>query len=503
MEITQLRQYQGDFVTALSRSVAKHKQVIGQAATGSGKTVIFSNICYRYAGCVLILVHRKELLHQTRSTLYKMYGIEAQIIVAGMRTIPTARVYVGMVETTNRRILQLGNIGLVIIDEAHRAEFNKIHKHFENALTIGFTATPLAASRKNPLKKYYNDIVCCIDIKELIKQGSLCQNITYAPREAVDRAELKMRGNDFDEGLMAASFSRPRYVGSVVESYAKLANNSKAIVFNCGIEHSKLVCDAFIGAGYDARHVDGGSLDRDKTMKWFKTTPNAILCNCDIATVGLDVPDIETVIVNRSTQSLPLWLQMCGRGSRPTEAKSMFTIIDMGGNAAVLGDWCTSHNWEEIFWNPPKPGKGGGVAPVKVCKQCEAIIPARSNVCQFCGYIYPPQEMEITQLMSDFVVVTKGINVQDLIERSKEKKEYFVFFNIGRKLAYDARYTVPIMTDEIAEFILSRYHELAHEWTKSVNKKYNKWHQDRAREHLFAELQIHFRKWKPAEIIAS
>lgn len=490
-----LRPYQDNFVSNLSRSVAKNKQVIGQAATGSGKTVIFSTIANRFKGGVLILVHRIELLQQTRRTLYDMYGISAQIIVSGMRTIPDNRVYIGMVESANKRISQLKNIGLVIIDEAHRAEFNKIHRHFESAYTIGFTATPLAANKKEPLKKYYNDIVCCIDIPELIKLGSLCQNITYAPKDIVDRESLKVKGNDFETGLMSASFSKPRYVVSVINSYKKIADNTKAIVFNCGIEHSKLVADAFIAAGYNAKHLDGASEARDHIIKWFKTTPNAILCNCDIATTGFDVPDIETVIVNISTMSMPLWMQMCGRGSRPTPAKSAFTIIDMGGNAVNMGDWDTPRNWEDIFWNPPKASKGDGVAPVKLCPECDAIIPAQSQTCKYCGFAYPPKEMELEELLNDFVVVTKGIDVNNIMERHKEKKEYFPFFNIGTTLAYQAKQTVPKMTDENAEFILSKYHELAKEWAHKRNKKYNQWHKDRAKEHLFTELQRHFKKW--------
>jgi superfamily II DNA or RNA helicase len=498
----ELRPYQDDFVSRLSRTVAQFKQIIGQAATGSGKTVIFSAISSRYKGNILILVHRRELLQQTRNTLYDVYGIDAQIIVRGMRSIPEARVYVGMVESVNKRILQIKNkIGLLIIDEAHRAEFNKIHRHFEDALTIGFTATPISASPKNPLKKYYNEIVCCVSIEELIKLGALCQNITYSPKEQVDRRALIMKGHDFDVERMAQAFSKQRYVESVVESYKKLANNTKAIVFNCNIEHSELVCDAFQAAGYDARHVDGMSKDRDEIMKWFKESQNGILCNCDIATVGLDVPSIETVIVNRSTKSLPLWLQMCGRGSRPYANKSFFTIIDMGGNSTPLGDWCTPHDWDNYFWHPKKPGKGDGVAPVKICEGCEAIIPARTMVCQYCGYIYPPVPIEETKINGEFLIVTKGINVQDLIEKNKEKKEYYPFFYIGTTLATQARNFYDKMTDDAAAFILERYHVLAKEWANTKNKKYNQWHQQKAKEHLYEQLQKYFRKWKPTQQI--
>jgi len=501
--MVQLRPYQEKFVTDLSRSVHKHKQVIGQMATGGGKTIVFSTICDRYKGNVIILVHRVELLQQTRRTLYDVYGITAQIIVAGMRVIPKARVYVGMVETVFKRINQISDIGLVIIDECHIANFNKIHQHFESAMTIGFTATPLAANKNDPLKKYYNDIVCCIDIPELIKQGSLCQNITYAPKDVVDRESLKVKGNDFDDGMMAASFSAPRYVISTVNAYKRWAKGTKTIIFNVNIEHSILVTKAFLAAGYNAKHVDGTSEDRVHTIRWFRTTPDAILCNVGIGAVGLDVPSIETVIPNKSTKSMPLWLQMTGRGSRPTPSKSAFTIIDMGANAINLGDWCDARDWENIFWNPPKKGKPGtGVAPVKNCPQCDAIIPVQCRECQHCNYIYPPRELQLEEILEDFILVTKNINVHEIIENNRHRKEYYPFFQIGNTLAYQAGQTIHEMNDEHANYILSKYNVMAAQWCHEVGKKYNQWHKERAKEHLFTELSKAFKQWQPAAQLA-
>src|SRR5690606_23535256 len=80
-----------------------------------------------------------------------------------------------------------------------------------------------------------------------------------------------------------------------------------------------------------------------------------------------------------------LWLQMTGRGSRPYPGKEYFTIIDMGGNALYHGDWCAERNWKDIFHFPEAPGTGGGVAPVKICVGCEAIIHASVKICPHCG----------------------------------------------------------------------------------------------------------------------
>lgn len=507
----QLRPYQERGVRETAQKLALGKRkIICQLATGGGKTVMFSAISHRYVEksgkSVLILVHRKELLMQTRRTLYNAFGITAQPIIAGQKNIPPAKVYVGMVESVNRRIELLKNIGMVIIDEAHIAVHNKMHEHFPTQFIVGFTATPLSASKKNPLKNYYEDIVCCVDIPELIKSGSLCQNITRAPADVVNRKELAIKNGEFNEGLMGMAFSKPRYIENTVKAYEKYGKDTKTIVFNVTIDHSKQVHAAFIAAGYNSRHLDSemDPKERDAILQWFKVTPDAILNNVGILTAGFDEPSIETVMINRATMSMPLWLQMTGRGSRPTEAKGMFTIIDLGGNAVSHGDWSFARDWEGIFHNPPKPGDG--VAPVKSCPKCNGILPASTRVCPLpdedgvlCGYEFPTKEQEKEDELSDFVIVTQDIDVQQVIERHKDKKDYYPFFKIGADLARQAKNTVPVMTDENAEFIYQRYAELAKEWCHKKEKKWNQWHKDRARDHLYNELAVHFKKWKRPE----
>ena len=499
----QLREYQNKAVTAVAEKLASGKRrVILQLATGGGKTICFSAIAARYTQKsgkrVIILVHRKELLQQTRRTLYDAFGIVAQPIVAGMRTVPDAPVYVAMVESTRRRIPK--NIGLVIIDEAHICAFNKLHKEFPDQMIIGFTATPLSANKRTPMKDFYEDIICGVDIPELIQSGALCQNITYAPKDVVDRSALAVKGSDFEEGLMAAQFSAPKYVKSTLAAYERWLRDSKTIIFNCNIDHSISVNNAFIIAGYESKHLDStmSATERSHILSWFKHTPNAILNNVGILTAGFDEPTIESVIFNKATMSMPLWLQCTGRGARPTDAKSAFTIIDMGGNAVTHGDWSNPRDWEDIFFNPPKAGKPGeGVAPVKNCPQCDAIVPAQVRICKYCEYEFPVKTQAEELELTDFVIVTKGINVRAVIEQNKHRKEYFPFFKIGKDLAVQAKNTVPRMSDETAEFILQRYYELAKEWCKQKNKKFNQWHMNTAREHLYAELKERFKRWEP------
>lgn len=507
-------QYQTNLINGLAQALSRVRKVIGQLATGGGKTVIFSGITKSYidnpanAGkSVVILVHRKKLLKQTRRSLYNMFKIDAQVIVAGMKHVPYSRVYVGMVETVERRIPLIHNIGMVIIDEAHIANFNKIHKHFASAFFIGFTATPLAASKKDPLKNYYDDIVVGPQIHELLAinrehpDKGLVQNVTFAPRDVVDRSQLEINSKgDFKDGQMSVAFSKPKYVKNTIEAYEKYAKGTKAIVFNVDIAHSTIVRDAFIGAGYDCRHIDSTMLDheQEKIYNWFEHTPGAILCNVGVATTGVDVPSIETVIVNRATTSLALWLQMCGRGSRPYPGKIMFSIIDLGGNATIHGDWCVDRDWSDIFNNPPKPGDGkDNPAPSKYCPSCEALISASARTCHYCGYMFPlsVQAPEKEKAIDEFVIITKGVDVKALIEKNSNKKRYAAFYEIGRTIAKNATLTLPEITRESFEFMYNSYMELAKQWQAEHSKSISKWHYEEAKKHLIAELQKYYKEF--------
>lgn len=497
--------HQEVFINRIIGKLNKFRKLVAQLATGGGKTVCFAAIADRYikktGKRVLVLVHRKELLQQTRKTSYDAFGLVCEPIVAGMKYIPDADIYVGMVETTWRRLEKLKGVGLVIIDECHRLEFAKFHDHFLEQYIIGFSATPLTSSKKKPLNGFFEEIVCGIDIPELIKGGYLCQNITWAPKDTVERKELEIasKTGDFDDRQMGEMFSRPKYIHNTVTAYEKRCCEEKTIIFNVNVEHSLAVTEVFKESGYNCRHVDGNTPkeERVRIFHWFKTTSNAILCNVGIATMGFDEPTIRNVIVNKATMSMPLWLQMCGRGSRPLKDKNMFRIIDMGANAVTHGDWCQSRDWKNLFYNPPKPGKETA-APVKSCPSCEAIIPASSRKCPYCGYVYPDKEIAVEADLHEFIVVTKGIDVQGLIKESKHYKEYYPFYQIGNQLAEHAKATIPKMSDVFANFILEKYYKLGAEWLHTVKgsrKPFGNWHKVRAQEHLFTQLKKQFPKW--------
>ena len=394
MNEIKLRDYQRNGANELFLKLKTNKNVLFQLATGGGKTFVFSFFVKYWLsvneGNVTILVHRKELLDQTISSLGKL-GVKAEGITKDNKKPKfTDRVFVSMVQTLSRRLKKdenyIPNTKLLIIDECHRNDFNNVFPYFSDAQRIGFSATPISANKKKPLKDYYNDIVCCAGIKDLIKEGNLSHCKTYAIKGIDTRYFKKDNKGEYTYKSMTNQFKNPKMVKNVVESYKKKCLDKKTLVFNVNIEHSIEVCNEFVMAGYDARYLDSkfSNEERVDTLKWFKETDNAILCNVDILTTGFDEPSVECILVNRSTTSLPLWLQMTGRGGRLYPGKEFFTIVDLGDNVNKHGRWEEHRKWDKLF----KDDQVLGVPPVKDCPECGYINISTAKKCEECDHLF-------------------------------------------------------------------------------------------------------------------
>lgn len=496
------------------------RKIIFQAPTGAGKTILFCGLVQRFLARypdtrIIIAVHRKELLAQTVSALHRVAGIDAARIIAG-HTNPVravegfmvphvhAKVIVGMVETLHNRFKKYVNfmddVGLVIFDECHRGEFTKTYEHFPRSLIVGFTATPISADKRKPMKNMFEAIVAPVTIRTLIEQGHLAKNITIGVKNAIDRKKLKMKGNDFDEKLMGNIFSSPKHVQNTLQAYEKYCMGEKTIIFNCNIEHSQAVNLAFLAAGYNSRHMDSNATneERDEILLWYAETDDAILQNVGIYTTGFDEPTIINVIMNRATASLTLWLQCCGRASRAIpDVKSHFKILDMGANEPTLLDWDYPHDWEHYFNNPEKLGAKKGVAPTKKCKGCEAMIHMSVKICPFCGYDHTvPQTYDEAPI--DLVVLTKGIDIEEIIRKNQAYKPYRALHMIKGTLIHRFRqqYKHPTCSQSTRDILNERFQVLVKEWCREQGKPYDKKHKWMTNKWLMDELDRCYGKLK-------
>lgn len=346
------------------RSFPENYNILYQLPTGGGKTVIFSEIAKRYINetnkKVLILTHRIELSKQTSATL-KEIGVRNKVINSSVKEIPNQEeynCYVAMVETLNNRLkekeLNMKNIGLVIVDEAHYNSFRKLFKYFKSCDILGVTATPLSSNIKLPMKDTYNELIVGHSISELIEKGFLAKATTYSYNVGLGALRIGING-DYTVKSSEVVYIDYAMQEKLIYAYEERAKDKKTLIFNNGINTSRYVYESFKRAGYDnIRHLDNkhNDAERKEIIDWFRETPNAIISSVGILTTGFDVPDIEAIILNRATRSLTLYHQMIGRGSRVTQNKKEFTVVDMGNNLARFGLWEDSVDWHTIFKNP-------------------------------------------------------------------------------------------------------------------------------------------------------
>lgn len=515
----ELYPYQNNLITNIAIAVKNRiRNVMVQLPTGGGKTVVFATIVERFtkkSGLrTLIIVHRKELLSQTVNTLKKWYGIDAQAITADTKTIYDRLCYVAMVETVNRRLIKSSNylpkIGMVICDERHMGNFNKIHQFFSDSINLGFSATPLAANKKEPLNKYYQTIVCGPQINELIKLGALVQNHTYSIK-GVKRSKLRIVNGKFDEKFMGDEFSKVRNVKNTIINYEIICPETKAICFNCNIEHNNVMHQAWLEAGYISFKVDDTTPDyeRSEIFRKFRETAKSILNNVGIAIMGFDEASILTVIPNRATLSPTLPIQMAGRGSRPFPGKKFFTILDMGGNyldssKGGHGDWNSDRDWVKVFNNPPKGKTKLDAQPVKHCPNCQAIIAVQYQTCPLCGFELPSKPVVYDAKNIELEPVTKNIDVELIIRQNAARKEFYALFQIGFKIGtYVKRRCGGNVTTEIAKRALEAYEEKAKQWYEIKKKDFDHRAKWLIKKTLYETLQYDPKKKKEIETIQS
>ncbi len=407
-----LYKYQQSYIESLRNNIRNNrKRLLLVAPTGSGKTVMFSYMVRNHVekgGSALILTHRSELLTQAGGTFEK-FEIESETIEASKKVKPH-RVHVAMIETVYRRREILKDLiqekSLIIIDEAHLKYFDKLFPYLTEKIVIGATATPYRQPKETQLDSFYQELVHEIDTPELIDIKKLNPARTYGVD--IDVKGLKRTSTDYDT---EAYYEENQTFKGVVSNYKRIGENKKTIVFSSNIKSSKRVCQEFVKNGYNARHVDGSSKDRKEIFDWFDKNDNAILCNCGIATAGFDQPDIVNVVLYRATTSLPLFLQMCGRGSRLSPRKKYFNILDFGGNIQRHGFWSEPRTWK---MNYERKKDKLEAAPVKICKKCLAINRASAKECEICGYVFPKKKKTDKEVILERLDDIKGRSLEDL-----------------------------------------------------------------------------------------
>lgn len=323
---------------------------------------------------VLFLVHRKELCEQIRDT-FTACGVNWELTD------------VGMVQTFTRHISDIRKPDIIITDECHLSTaktYTRIYDAFPEALKLGFTATPCRLN-EGGLGNVYDALVEGVSTRWLIDNGHLADYRHYSLPLA-DTSGLHVRAGEFRQEEIIELMERKDIYGKTVETWKRIAEGKKTIVYCSSVESSKETAELFNENGIAAAHLDGGTgaEDRAETMRQFRAGKITVLCNCELFSVGLDVPDCECVVLLRPTQSLTLYIQQamrCMRTDRNNPDK-VGIIIDHVGNIYRHGFVDDPREWTL----DAKKRNEKNLIKIKECPQCFMTYSAEHEKCPQCGF---------------------------------------------------------------------------------------------------------------------
>jgi DNA repair protein RadD len=437
----ELRPYQVELlgeVRGLMRQGSK--SILIQSPTGSGKTVLTAHMLQSAAQKQMrsiFIVHRRELIKQSIKTFAKV-GVPHGVIASGFIQEPHHPVQLASVQTLARRLEKLEVPELVLWDECHHIAaggWARIREAFPAAYHIGLSATPERLDGTG-LKKAFDQMIKGPDVSWLIGQGYLAPYKLFAPKK-IDLTGVHSRMGDFVRSEVVSRLDKPTITGDVINEYLKLGGHKRAVIFASSIEHSKHVVSQFNAQGVKALHVDGETEAhlRDEAIQRFEEGEIKVLSNVDLFGEGFDLPALEAMLCLRPTESLSLWLQMCGRVLRTFPGKREAIILDFVGNCERHGLPCEKREWSLEGRRKKKSGLKE-FHPVKLCPKCFAAQPSGLSACGHCGFEFEQKLREVAQVAGELIEVDAEVFKKKRAMERKSAQTYEDLVALGRARGY-------------------------------------------------------------------
>lgn len=321
------------------------------AATGTGKTVIsafdFKNFKKKYSTAKLLFVaHRKEILQQAQATFQGILKDNnfGELWVDGIEPEKYDFVF-SSVQTLNNRIDQLtlseSFYDFIIVDEVHHiaaSSYRPILNRFKPRILLGLTATPERMDGEDILKDFCDTIAAEIRLPEALNRKLLCPFQYFGITDSVDLSNTSWQNGRYLPSELTRIYTQnDKRTGEIITNinkYLKDINDVRALCFCVTQEHAQYMAEKFSLAGLKADYLVSSRNDlREQLRRKFLSKEINYLFVVDIFNEGVDIPDIDTVLFLRPTESLTVFLQQLGRGLRLAEGKECLTVLDFVGNS--------------------------------------------------------------------------------------------------------------------------------------------------------------------------
>lgn len=345
--------YQNEILEKLEveRMVHNRYKNLLVAATGTGKTVIsafdYKNFSHLNKSSKLLFVaHRKEILQQAKATFQGILKNNnfGELWVDGIE--PNSHEYLFVsVQTLNNRLKDLNlspeYYDFIILDEAHHgsaSSYRPFLNYFKPKVLLGLTATPERMDNENILEDFCNRIAAEIRLPEALNKKLLSPFQYFGVTDSIDLTNVQWEKGKYSASELTSIFTKNNVrVGEIInslEKYLNDINDVRTIGFCVTVEHAIFMTEKFNLAGLKACYLTSKNIsERDRIRENFKNKEFNYLFVVDIFNEGVDIPEIDTVLFLRPTESLTIFLQQLGRGLRLAEGKDCLTVLDFVGNS--------------------------------------------------------------------------------------------------------------------------------------------------------------------------
>lgn len=446
-----LRPYQQQAIDGLRAAVRiGQRKIVLVAPTGSGKSVAAAALAessQSKGSRLLMLAHRRELIAQLSAKLDDI-GVDHGIIQAGNPRVNSLPVQVASIQTINRRSMSF-NPDIIVCDECHRIladSYQKIVNEFHSAVVIGLTATPCRTDGRG-LGTFFTALVECPGVGDLTRMGFLVPAVTYSQAPPSLASVHKLAG-DYNNDELAAVMNERKLVGNIVDHWRRHAFGQPTIVFAVNIEHSRAITKQFLDAGISCEHIDGGTPNEIRDGVFQRAL---VVSNVGVYTEGTDVPRVSCIVIARPTMSVGLYLQMAGRGLRPSPGKTNCVILDHGGCARMHGLVGQERIWTLNNYAGIRTAKGPAIDvrdTIKVCPKCLFVSDRAEKKCP-CGYTFSAASLRsVSGELSEAKAVhiptedekRKAYQRALWIQRTKTKKDGTPYSPLFAKMRFKAMY---------------------------------------------------------------
>lgn len=346
--------YQAQMLAALDveRTVhGRHRNLV-VAATGTGKTVVaaldYRRLCEpeaRSRPSLLFVAHRKEILDQSLRTYREVLNDAnfGELYVGGARPERWRHVFASVQSLTSYGVHNISPdaFDIVVIDEFHHAEaatYRRLIDRLAPRELVGLTATPERADGTDVRSFFDGRIATELRLWDALGADLLCPFHYFAVADGTDLRDVGWVRGRYDEAALSNVFTgntaRAAIVLRQLRDKVIDAGAMRALGFCVSVAHAEFMAQVFAKAGIPARAVSGATppADREQAITDLRNRPVNVLFAADLFNEGLDLPEVDTVLFLRPTESATIFLQQLGRGLRRTPTKPVLTVLDFVGH---------------------------------------------------------------------------------------------------------------------------------------------------------------------------